>query len=149
MQLETINDELKIKYYSNIISACNKISLDCSSVMEHLNSLSKVVSENESSVTINDKSENKFFLSEKVDYLYLKPWSKLNTIHKIIKIKEFINTLDIKNETENNILKDKLIDLVKDKALSKKNKIVYDETKGNIISISYLIYENGKYDIVI
>lgn len=149
MQLETIHDELKLKYYNNIISACNKVSLDCSSIIDYVNDLSKSVSENESSVTVSDKSENKVFLSEKIDYLYLKPWTKLNTIHKIIKIKEFINSLNIRDENEKNNLKDKLIDLVKDKTLSKKNKIVYDEVKGNIISISYLIYENGKYDIIV
>ena len=27
------------------------------------------------------------------EYIYKKPWNKLNNIHKIIKLKEFINTL--------------------------------------------------------
>ena len=81
--------------------------------------------------------------TETIDYLYLKPWSKLTQIHKVIKIKEFVNNLDISNQTEKENFKDKLIDQIKEKKT--KNKINYDETKGKILSISNLSFENNKY----
>jgi len=86
---------------------------------------------------INIKTHNS---SEINDYLYLKPWIKINTIHKIIKLKEFLNNLENFN---NEGLKQELIDLIK----SKKLKVNYDSTKGTIISINDLIYENNNYYI--
>lgn len=90
-----------------------------------------------------DDNETNITETETIDYLYLKPWSKLTQIHKIIKIKEFVNNLDINNLLDKDKLKEKLIDQIKEKKI--KNKINYDETKGRIISISNLSFENNKY----
>jgi len=143
--LEYIQINLKIKYLNNILVACNKLSLPCNKINNLLNNLiNKQNNEPELTLTINEN----IVTSDKLDYLYLKNWNKLNIIHKIIKIKEFINCLDINDENEKTILKDKLIEFIKDKNLSKKNKINYDSIKGNIISISCLSYENKKYIII-
>ena len=77
--------------------------------------------------------------------LYNKSWSKLNAIHKIIKIKEFVNNIKIDNINDKEKLKDELVDLVKSKILTKKDKITYDEENGKIISIKNLQYKDGKY----
>jgi len=42
-------------------------------------------------------------------------------------------------------LKDELVSLIKDKVLTKKEKIKYDEVNGKIISLPNLQYKNGKY----
>ena len=77
--------------------------------------------------------------------LYKKPWVKLNSIHKILKIKEFVNGLKIESEKDRVELRDQLVDLVKMKILSKKEKVKYDEVNGKIISLTNLQYKNGKY----
>ena len=80
-------------------------------------------------------------------YLYQKPWTKLTPIHKIIKIKEFVNKLLINDEEEKQILKDKLVEMVKNKSLTKKESVNYDSVKSKVVSITKLKYENGKYII--
>ena len=79
------------------------------------------------------------------DDLYKKSWSKLNSIHKILKIKEFVNNLKINSEDERTNLKDELTSLIKSKVLTNKDKIKYDEVNGKIISLVNLQYKNGKY----
>ena len=77
--------------------------------------------------------------------MYKKPWVKLNPVHKILKIKEFVNNLKITSEKDRILLRDELIDLVKLKILTKKEKVNYDEVNGKIISLSDLQYKNEKY----
>ena len=51
------------------------------------------------------------------EYIYRKPWNKLNYVHKIIKIKEFINNLVSDDIDMKNKLKLTLINMIKDKKL--------------------------------
>jgi len=131
--LENIQINLKIEYLNNILIACNKLSLSCNKINNLLNNLIS----NKPQIILNN--------NEDLNYLYVKPWNKLNIIHKIIKIKEFINCLNIDNENEKIVLQEKLIEYIKNNNLSKNNKINYDSINGNIISISCLSYENKKW----
>ena len=81
--------------------------------------------------------------TETIEYLYLKPWSKLTQIHKVIKIKEFVSGLDISNDNDKETLKDKIMGQIKEKKA--KNKINYDDMKGKILSISNLSFDNNEY----
>jgi hypothetical protein len=81
------------------------------------------------------------------EYIYRKPWNKLNSIHKIIKIKEFISNLESDDIDMKKKLKIKLVDMIKNKQLTKKTDINYDSTNGNIISIPILQYKESKYMI--
>jgi hypothetical protein len=81
-------------------------------------------------------------------YLYTKSWSKLNVIHKKLKIKEFVNNLQINCDIERKQLLDKLNDLIRLKILTKKDAVNYDEINGKIISLSNLQYNNNKYHYV-
>jgi len=83
--------------------------------------------------------------SENIDYLYQKPWTKLTPIHKIIKIKEFVNQLLIKDEKDKLELKDKLVEMVKNKTLTKKEAVLYDPVKAKVISIPLLKFKDDKY----
>jgi hypothetical protein len=140
--LESLQLNLRIKYLNNIINTCDKLNIDATNVKKILESLSNKELE---SYSVTEKLIETEKISE-TQHLYLKAWTKLTLIHKIIKIKEFVNNLDINDNSQKEELKDKLIDLIKNKTTKKK--INYDETKGKIISIPQLSFENGKYLII-
>ena len=81
------------------------------------------------------------------EYIYRKPWNKLNTIHKIIKIKEFVSNLAIDDIEMKKTLRDQLVEMIKTKKLTKKNDINYDIVNGIIQSIPILQYKDNKYII--
>jgi hypothetical protein len=140
---EKIKLLLNIKYYKNLINVCNKNNINSSFLENKKNNL--IVQNNNDNVSSAEHNITETdIVSENIDYLYTKSWNKLNQIHKVIKIKEFINNLEI-NEVNKEILKDELIEMSKDK--KKKNKINYDEVKCKIINISSLIFIDGKYKI--
>jgi hypothetical protein len=72
------------------------------------------------------------------DYIYKKPWNKLNIIHKKIKLIEFVNNMDIEDDQIKKHLKNQLVDLLKNKKLTKKSEVDYDSTNGHINSIPSL-----------
>ena len=92
---------------------------------------------------INDNTKNEKTNSDSEKYkdifsdnsLYKKPWNKLNPIHKNLKLKEFVNNLQI-NENEKKVLNDKFSELIKSKVLTKKENITYDEINGKILEIN-------------
>jgi len=159
--LENMQINLKIKYLNNLINGCSKSNINCNNVKLELNKYlqdnqnysitesnnkitesNKITELNKINKSDTEKSKN-ITETETIDYLYLKPWSKLTQIHKVIKVKEFVNNLDIINQSEIEILKDNIINQIKEKKI--KNKINYDETKGKILSISNLSFDNNKY----
>ena len=90
-------------------------------------------------------SENEF----SDDYLYKKPWTKLSNIHKIIKIKEFVQKLIVHEEEDRDRLKESLVNLVNKKVLTKKDMVKYDALNARIIGIPNLKFSNGRYHIVL
>ena len=149
LNLENIQNDLQINYFNNLLLACDKLNINNNKIQKILNDLihNQNNVENNDNVTVSDKNDN-ITLSEKNNYLYLKPWTKLNIVHKNIKIKEFVNSLNIDNLHDKNNLKDNIINIIKDKILSKKTKINYDSNKGVIISISCLACTDNKYHII-
>ena len=152
--MENITNNIEKIYLNNLIKACEKNNINKTFLekkIEALNSDSennnKIIKKNVSNNTLSNISESPTSHQYSDDYLYQKIWTKLTAIHKIIKIKEYINSLLIKDESEKQILKEKLIDLVKNKILTKKDSVLYDSVKGKIISIPLLEYKNGQYNI--
>jgi hypothetical protein len=147
--VESIQKTLKNFYLNNLLIACNKQNMDVHKISE-LISEDLIITPTQTVTATNIISENKTEQHQcgKNDYLYLKPWNKMTLIHKIIKVKEFVNSLDILEEKEKNKLKDLLIESIKEKINLKKNKVNYDSNKGKIISLSNLIFENGNYNII-
>lgn len=144
--IQNIQNLLEINYLSNLIKSCEKNGLNKKYILEE--KLLKLSQNSEIKNTIPNNTESPTTSTQYTDdYLYLKPWVKLNTIHKIIKIKEYINMLLINDENEKNELKEKLINMIKTKIITKKDSILYDSTKGKIISIPNLQFINGKYVI--
>jgi len=149
--INSIEKSLEINYINNLIKACEKSGLNKNDLEKKLSELSEQsemkssgIKKSISNVSLNN-TESPTSQQFSDDYLYLKPWAKLTPIHKIIKIKEYVNMLLIKNEEEKESLKEKLIDMVKNKVITKKDSVLYDSTKGKIISIPNLQYVNGKY----
>jgi hypothetical protein len=155
MELEIIQKKLELKYYKSILSSINETDSNfiwlksyCEKLIDNINLEKEKLSETqtekkiESLSPIQTENHKQIFSDED---LYKKPWVKLNPIHKILKIKEFVNNLKINSEKERALLRDELIELVKFKILSKKEKVNYDEVNGKIISLSDLQYKDEKY----
>ena len=149
--ITNIKNLLEINYLSNLIKSCEKNGLNKKYILEEkllkLSQNSEIKNTNIITSNISNTESPTTSTQYTDDYLYLKPWVKLNTIHKIIKIKEYINMLLINDEKDKNQLKEKLINMIKNKIITKKDSILYDSTKGKIISIPNLQFINGKYII--
>lgn len=144
MDIDIIINKLEQKYFTSLNTLLTKNNSEVSWVTDHLNKLNGVVN-SDTETQLVKKNENIIPNKNNDENLYQKSWSKLNAIHKIIKIKEFVNNIKIDDNDAKEKLKEELVDLVKTKILTKKDKIIYDEENGKIISIKNLQYKNGKY----
>lgn len=138
--IDLLKISLKNTYYENLIEYCEKNGIDCDNYKTELVENKKIISTN---IVESEKEEDMY----NDDYLYRKPWNRLTEIHKIIKIREFVEKLNCSNENISN-LKKILEKMVYEKKLTKKNTVVYDSKEGHIISIPILTYKNGEYVIV-
>jgi hypothetical protein len=142
--METIKTDLLNLYYKNIdIQAKkNKINVNLPKIAEEPVNIADVV-ENTTDITETEQT------SITDDFVYKKPWNKLNSVHKVIKIKEFINAMSIDDIEMKKHLRNQLIDMIKKKKLTKKNDVEYDQVNGRILSIPALQYKNNNYNIVV
>jgi len=175
MNLEILETKFNIKYYNNLIKYCKKTNHDHSYFKKQLakmNSIETSLTETETETQQDKVPEKKapetnkhfkygdYYSTKSVnieldsegqkikyseDYLYKKPWTKLTSVHKMIKVKEFVNKLMINDEKDKNELKKKLVTMIKTKKLTKKDMVKYDSINGRVIAIPILIYKNGKY----
>ena len=160
IDFESITNQIYITYLNNLVKVCEKNNINKEELYKKIEDLHKkkedqisetkiAIKKNQSNVSLSNLSnvESPTPVQYNDDYLYQKPWTKLTAIHKIIKIKEFVNQLLINDAEELSLLKDKLVDMVKNKILTKKEAVNYDSIKCKIISITHLQYKNGKYFI--
>jgi hypothetical protein len=154
MDIELINNKMEIRYYKSILQSLDKMEISEPWLNIHLKKLyDKLPQENKLSETITEKKKEVNSSSETENHkqifadedLYKKSWQKLNPIHKILKVKEFINNLKMNSEKDKIKLKDELVSLIKEKVLTKKENVNYDENNGKIISIPNLQYKDKKY----
>lgn len=152
--IDNIEKNMEMLYLNNLIKACEKNNIEKDLLEKKLNTLN---SESEVKSTLKKEISHQSLVNMTEsptsnqqysdDYLYQKPWTKLTAIHKIIKIKEYVNSLLIKTDIDKQELKEKLVEMVKNKVLTKKDSVLYDSVKGKVISIPSLEYKNGKYVI--
>ena len=149
MDISLIKSNLNIKYYESLLYNLSQNDLNYIWLNNHYESLVNI-NKTDTEKMIDTHTEKKTDIShiDSDKYLYTKSWSKLNIIHKKLKIKEFVNNLQINCDTERTQLLDKLNDLIKLKILTKKDAVNYDEINGKIISLSNLQYNNNKYHYV-
>jgi hypothetical protein len=172
MDVDIIKTKLNIKYYQGLLYSLSQNDPNYNWIKEYYENLLITIkndyklsednlldtAKNDDTQTekMSDKVSDKLDLTSSIesdnhkqifsdDSLYKKSWTKLNAIHKILKIKEFVNNLKINSEKERFQLRDDLIELIKLKVLTKKEKVSYDEINGKIISLVDLQYKNGKY----
>jgi hypothetical protein len=149
MDISLIKSNLNIKYYESLLYNLSQSDLNYIWLNNHYESLVNI-NKTDTEKMIDTHTEKKTDIShiDSDKYLYTKSWSKLNIIHKKLKIKEFVNNLQINCDTERKQLLDKLNDLIRLKILTKKDAVNYDEINGKIISLSNLQYNNNKYHYV-
>jgi hypothetical protein len=137
--------QLNIDYYETLSIYLLKSNGDNSWLLKYIDNLNKNKNKNININTNTNTNNESEVLND--DTLYKKSWNKLNVIHKIIKIKEFVNNIKLDNELDKTNLKNKLIELIHNKNLTKKEKVKYDQINGKIISLIDLQYIDGKYII--
>jgi hypothetical protein len=153
MDIELINKKMEIRYYKSILQSLDKMEITESWLNNHLEKLYDQLPQEKLSETFTEKKKEINSSSETENHkqifadddLYKKSWQKLNSIHKILKVKEFVNNLKMDSEKDKIKLKDELVELIKDKVLTKKESVKYDESNGKIISLPNLQYKDGKY----
>jgi hypothetical protein len=154
MDIESISYYLNLEYYKSLQNSNKKGYVNIEWLNEYIENLSKNenkienknISENENKNI--SETENYTSIVFNNDNIYKKQWIKLNNIHKILKIKEYVNNLPMAFENDRYKLKEELTNMIKNKKLTKKEAVVYDSVNGKIISLTNLQYNNGKYFIL-
>lgn len=145
MNFENIIEKFEVKYYDNLIDYCKLNNLNYKSIQQKRDNFN-INYESETSAKSSEK-DTTVEVNYNEDYLYKKEWNKLQTVHKIVKLKEFISKLLINNNDDKEKLTSEIVKLVHDKTLTKKDKVKYDSNLGRVIAISILTHKNGKYII--
>ena len=141
MDINIICKQNKKDYYNNLINYSKLNDLDFTTYSKKLKELEDQPKE------IKTKEINKKIESID-DFHFKKPWIRLQYIHKISKLKEFVSKLLI-NEEEQEKLIIKLINLLDNKYFMKKDRVKYDKIKGIIVSIPDLKYIDGRYHMTV
>ena len=138
MDIEKYINLNKKYYYSNLVKNLkNDEKFFINNLIKTLDNSINV--NNLLTVTETEKTED--------DYLYKKPWNRLNMVHKIIKIKEFINNMDISLENKNNLIQ-KMTLMIKNKKLQKVSDVEYNPELMKIISVNCLFQDNQNVKII-
>jgi hypothetical protein len=146
--METIKNDMLNLYYKNIDIQAKKykVNVILPQIAEEPVNIADVI---DNTTDITETEQHSITQSITDDFVYKKPWNKLNSVHKVIKIKEFINTMTIDDIEMKKHLRSQLIDMIKKKKLTKKNDVEYDQVNGRILSIPALQYKNNNYNIVV
>ena len=92
----------------------------------------------------NSEIDNK--LSETDEGYFYKPWNKMSTVHKIIKIKQFVNNMNIENDKKSKLIT-YLKTALKKKIISKNDQVIYNISQAKIVSIPKLELKNNSFSI--
>lgn len=85
-------------------------------------------------------------LSETEEAYFYKPWNKMSTVHKIIKIKQFVNNMDLANNQKSKLIT-YLKNALKKKKITKNHQVIYNISQAKIVSIPKLELNNDKFSI--
>jgi hypothetical protein len=132
--MEKLKQNMINIYYNNLESHAKKHKIDINLPTSNIN-----YDDNTFTPTLTEEPSTETSMD---DFVYKKPWNKLNIIHKKIKMEEFVNNLTIDDLEIKNLLKNQLVLMIKSKQLTKKNEVEYDAVNGKIISIPTLKYKN-------
>ena len=149
--MEALQNNIKCMYYKNLETYAKKHKININLPEYNINNINNDNHDN-TTVTEQQTEQNTDLLTEtegnySEDFVYKKPWNKMNIIHKKLKMEEFVNNLSIDDSEIKKHLKSQLVLMIKNKKLTKKNEVEYDATNGKIISIPSLKYKNNNYNI--
>lgn len=145
-EFDIIKNKLKIKKFSNELK---NISDDHPIRAQHIQTiLDELETFDDEAVDTENKMEIKHVYDEITKLMFQKPWNKLPEIHKILKVKEFVNQLiqlnDKKSQKKKKKLLEKLVNGIRKRELTKKNTVEYDSKNACIIKINKLEYNEEK-----
>ncbi len=146
--MEALQHNIKCIYYKNLEIYAKKHKIDINLPEYKKKSSPEItITESHNNTETNDKDILDSEITYSEDFVYKKPWNKLNIIHKKLKMDEFVNNLTIEDLEMKKLLKNQLVLMIKNKQLTKKNEVEYDAVNGKIISIPSLKYKNNNYNI--
>ncbi len=145
--MEALQNNIKCMYYKNleIYAKKHKIDINIPDYKIIKDTIDNDITITEQNTMTEGVTETEALYSE--DFVYKKPWNKMNIIHKKIKLEEFVNNLDIEDFEMKKHLKSQFVTMLKNKKLTKKTEVEYDAVNGKIISIPSLKYKNNNYNI--
>tara|TARA_B100000925_G_C21810499_1_gene388595 strand:- start:196 stop:636 length:441 start_codon:yes stop_codon:yes gene_type:complete len=145
MDLEFYQNNMKLSYYINLKN--ENTDLNITKVIDkEINKLQDLLKETSDTVNEGKISELESKLSETEESYFYKPWNKMSTVHKIIKLKEYVSDLDLDNNIKLNLIS-YLKDALKKKKITKNEQVIYNISKAKIISIPKLELSNNKFSI--
>ena len=145
MDLEFYQNNMNLSYYKNL-KKDNTNSNIGKIIDKKISKLQDILKETNDSVNEGKISELESKLSETEESYFYKPWNKMSTVHKIIKLKEYVSELNLDNNIKLNLI-NYLKDALKNKKKKKNDQVTYNVTKAKIISIPKLELSNNKFSI--
>lgn len=136
---------MNLSYYKNL-KKDNTNSNIGKIIDKKISKLQDILKETNDSVNEGKISELESKLSETEESYFYKPWNKMSTVHKIIKLKEYVSELNLDNNIKLNLI-NYLKDALKNKKITKNDQVTYNVTKAKIISIPKLELSNNKFSI--
>ena len=152
--LDNIIDRLHRKYLVALKSKAHKEGYNgdlANKLDEHLAKIKKsknqMTSVNETESELLPSQEIKTF-DEANKYVYHKPWNKLAKIHKMLKLKEYIEEkLPIKTSKNREQLMEQMKEYLDSGKLNKASVVKYDASKAMITLIDILECDSGHYKL--
>jgi len=144
-KIENLKNKIQIKYIQAIIK---QLGNDGSNY--HLNDLQKIMLDLKNNTKVDKKKQEnnstKTNLFNNIDqYMFNKPWNRLPEVHKLLKMKDYVNnSLIIYDNSKKEKLMKELFSNVKKKNLTRKGSVNYDHVNCRIISIPSLKYDKNK-----
>ena len=98
--MEALQNNIKCMYYKNLESYAKKHKIDINLPEYNINNINNDNHDYDITVTEQQTEQPADLLTEtegnySEDFVYKKPWNKMNIIHKKIKMEEFVNNLSI------------------------------------------------------
>lgn len=139
MNLELYISNNELIYYKNIKDKLKNNSNKQlkKDIEKKIRKLEEYVDDTNDSIMEEKKSELETKLSETDEGYFYKPWNKMATVHKIIKIKEYVNNLDLELSKKEKLVA-YLKKALKDRKISKNEHVLYSVSQGKIVSIPQL-----------
>lgn len=155
MDLNYVVDKLVISFMkirflnekSDMTTNCDNEDVNNQLDNNRLENIDNIIHKLNEADDILEKSQKNEYFNEIEKMVYSNKWNNLKQFHKLVKIKEYLDTINMLVTEKDKIFKI-LEQLLTDKKLKHDKHIVYNSNNQRVTSISILkIDENGKYYI--